>query len=211
MNKENKVVFISLIVLILNTNLNNMTIIERIMESERLEKIEAEKYTEQVTPTINTQLQYILMSDSHASNVILLNYHNNNHSSQGFSYKYITYLTEKFRDDVNMNEEEFKELSYINYGEEFMKIHNLKYLRADSIETMQYSFPKLYRKLKTCNAYGAAFYPIEGIDEPVGMIIILFDSKPKYDLGYYMKTISPRIQRLAILLDYNRFKKKMEG
>lgn len=150
------------------------------------------------------------MSDPSATNVILLNYHNNNHSSQGFSYKYITYLTEKFRDTEDMHEEEFKELSYTNYGEEFSKIHNLKYLRVDSIEELNDSFPKLYRKIKSCGAYSVAFYPIEGVQEPVGMIVILYNKIPEYDKEFYIKTISSRIQRLAILLDYNQFKKTIE-
>lgn len=180
------------------------------MEQENLEKIEAERYTERVTPIINTQIQYILMSDPEASNVILLSYHNSNHSSQGFSYKYITYLTEKVRDVEDMYGEEFKELSYVSYGEEFSKIHNSKYLITNDILTLKESFPKLYRKIKLCNASAVAFYPIEGVAEPVGMIVVLYKSKPTYNLEYYMKVFSPRIQRLAILLDYNQFKKQMK-
>lgn len=194
----------------LNVNISNMNVVEKLVNRERLEKIEAERYTERVTPIINTQIQYMLMSDPDATNIILLNYHNNNHSSQGFSYKYITYLTERFRGDEEMYEEEFKELSYVNYGEELAKIHNLKYLRVSSIEEIRDSFPKLYRKAKTCNATAVAFYPIEGVMEPVGMIVVIYKTTPQYSLGYYLKAFSPHIQRLAVLLDYNQFKKQME-
>lgn len=210
MNRESRTFLILLILVIFNVNISNMNVVERLIERERLEKMEAERYTERVTPIINTQIQYMLMSDPDASNIILLSYHNSNHSSQGFSYKYITYLTEKVRDDEDVYEEEFKELSYVNYGEEFSKIHNLKYLRADSLEELHDSFPKLYRKIKLCDAFAVAFYPIEGVSEPVGMIVVLYKTKPQYSLGYYMKAFSPRIQRLAILLDYNQFKKQIE-
>lgn len=207
-NVDNKILLVLIALMLFNTNISNINKIERLLEGEKLEKIEAERYTERVTPIINTQIQYILMSDPDATNVILLNYHNNNHSSQGFSYKYITYLTEKFKDDENMHEEEFKELSYLNYGEEFSKIHNLKYLKVDSLSELQESFPKLYRKIKSCNAKSVAFYPIEGVQEPVGMIIVLYKNNPSnIDL---IKALSPRIQRLAILLDYNQFKKHLE-
>lgn len=210
-SKENRAFLILLILAILNINVSNINVVNRLISKERLEKMEAERYTERITPTINTQIQYILMSDPDATNVILLNYHNNNHSSQGFSYKYITFLSEKFKDDEPMWGEEFRELSYINYGEELIKIHNLRYLRADSIDELRESFPKLYRKIRLCNASAVAFYPIEGVRDPVGMVIVLYKTKPQYNLGYYMKTVSPRIQRLAILLDYNQVKKQMEN
>ena len=142
MDKESKAFLILLILVLLNINVSNVNIVNRIMEQENLEKIEAERYTERVTPIINTQIQYILMSDPEASNVILLSYHNSNHSSQGFSYKYITYLIEKVRDVEDMYGEEFKELSYVSYGEEFSKIHNSKYLITNDILTLKRIFSK---------------------------------------------------------------------
>ena len=62
--------------------------------------------------------------------------------------------------------------------------------------------PKLYRKLKLSGAKSAAFYTIEGVKSPIGMIVILYDHKKDYQLGYYMETIASDIQRLAVLLDY---------
>ena len=208
LNGDNKLVIILLLLLTLNINVINMNKIEGLFQSERLEKYESERYTEKMTPIINTQLQYILMSMPNATNVILLNYHNNSHSSQGFSYRYITYLAEKFRDDEDMYGEEFKELSYVNYGEEFSKIHNLKKLEIKNLDDMQRTFPKLYRKLKTCNTTSIVFYPIEGVNEPVGMIIILSKSPLNTEIDY-VKVIAPRIQRLAVILDYDHFKKQL--
>lgn len=208
--KDNsKFLMVVLILLVVNVDFLNTNRIEKLFNNERLERVESEGYTTRMTPTINTQIQYILMSDPEASNVILLNYHNNNHSSQGFSYRYITYLSEKFRDDGDMYAEEFRELSYVNYGEEFSKIHNLKSLKVSNVEEIKYSFPKLYRKIKLCNATGVAFYPIEGVLESVGMIIILYKEAPTHEIDY-AKVIAPRIQRLAIILDYDEFRKHLE-
>ena len=188
----------------------NIKMVEKILESEQVEKIEAEKYTERVTPLINTQVQYILMSDPNVSNVILLSYHNNQHSSQGFSYRYITYITEKFKSaDDELHEELFKELSYVSYGEEFSKIHSAKYLSITNVEDIKYTFPKLYKKIQSCNAEAVTFLPIEGTNDPVGMIIVLYDRKPSYDINYYARNISPYLQRLATILDYNNFKKNI--
>ena len=42
------------------------------------------------------------------------------------------------------------------------------------------------------------------------MIIIIYDKKKEYSLGYYQEVIAPSIQPLAILLDYNSIKDKFE-
>ena len=73
LNGDNKLVIILLLLLTLNINVVNMNKIEGLFQSERLEKYESERYTEKMTPIINTQLQYILMSMPNATNVILLN------------------------------------------------------------------------------------------------------------------------------------------
>ena len=210
MSNDAKLLLVVMLMIVFHTNLINMDVVRYLMEKERIEKMEAERYTEKVTPTIKSELRYILMSDLSASNVILLNYHNNNHSSQGFSYKYITYLTEELRDDERMHEEDFKELSYISYGEELNKIHNIKYLKVDSLGEIKTTYPKLYRKLRNCDAKGAVFLPINGVDQPTGMVVILYKHEvPKYKMGFYARSFSSGTQRLAIILDYNRFKKEM--
>lgn len=210
MSNDAKLLFVVMVILMFHTNLQNMNNVETLLERERIEKIQAEKYTEKVTPLIKTQLRYMLMSDPSASNVILLSYHNSNHSSQGFSYKYITYLTEEPRDEEPLHEEDFKELSYVSYGEEFARIHNVKYLKADNVEMLRNTYPKLYRKIKNSDAKAVVFFPIEGVMQPVGMVVVLYNKTlPSYDLGFYTRNFSPRIQRLAILLDYNNFKKEL--
>ena len=85
------IAFIILIAVIANPLFMNFKIPDSIIKREWSEKAKAERYTEKVTPIINEQIQYILMSDKDATNVMLLSYHNSNHSSQGFSYKYITF------------------------------------------------------------------------------------------------------------------------
>jgi len=53
--------------------------------------------------------------------------------------------------------------------------------------------PKLYRKLKLSGAKSAAFYTIEGMRSPIGMIVVLYDHPKEYHLGYYMEVISSDI------------------
>ena len=62
--------------------------------------------------------------DPNADNVILLNYHNTLLSSNGLSYKYLTGICESFQGpDSKPCMQEWKELDYINYGEEIQKIN----------------------------------------------------------------------------------------
>lgn len=174
-------------------------------------KTQAEKYSKEMTPTINSKVREILMGDGEASNVILLSYHNTQTSSQGFSYLYITGITEEARWDITRPYfDTWKELSAINFGNELDRIHKLKFLRVDSVENMKDQYPKLYYKVRDCDAESAAFYPISKKGEPVGMIVILYKEPKLYQLGYYMKVIEPCVRDLADILDYRKELEKMK-
>lgn len=173
------------------------------------EKTKAEEYTKMITPQVNQRVSQILESDKEISNVLLLNYHNTISSTHGLSYLYLTTLTEKVRGlDTETCYNLWKELNYIYYGEEFEKIHNNNYLIVDSIPQITRNFPKLSKLLLISEAKSAAFYPIEGINQPIGMIVILYKITKKYDDNYYPQCISSNIQVLSSLLDYNSTKRK---
>lgn len=166
-------------------------------------KEKAENYSKQMTPTIREHIYHILLNDPDASNVILLSYHNTQTSSQGFSYRYITGLLEEARwDKTEPYIDNWRELSAINYGNELDKIHKIGYLRIDSLEGIKTDYPKLYFKLKECNVKSAGFYPIHSRNNQVGMILILYKNYKQYDLGYYMRTLSPCIGELYGILNY---------
>lgn len=171
------------------------------------EKKIAEEYTQIISPMVNEYIQEILLKDKEASNVILLNYHNTLTSSHGLSYRYLTALTEKKRGIDSKNcLRIWKELEFINYEEEFAKINSNQYLRMDSIEDYISKFPKIYELLRMCNAKAAAFYPIQGIEGSIGMIVVLYPDRKEYYLGYYNEVISRQIQALSSLLDYDNMK-----
>lgn len=166
-------------------------------------KTKAENYAKEMTPIINGYVYDILMSDPDACNVILLSYHNSQTSFQGFSYLYITGLTEEGRWDMTRPLiDDWHELSAVNYGNELNRIHKLNYLRVDDIKDMKSDYPKLYFKLEACGAVSAAFYPIQNRTSIAGMLVVLYKQPKKYELGYYMKTIEPYVTDLYNKLDY---------
>jgi len=61
--------------------------------------------------------------------------------------------------------------------------------------------------VKNSEAKAASFFVIEGKNDPLGMIVILYKNPIKYTLDY-PKVILPSIQKLAILLDYENANKK---
>lgn len=95
----------------------------------------AEEYTRVITPYINDYCQRILDLDANATNVILLNYHNTLVSTNGLSYRYLTSIAEKRRGlETKSCLKIWKELDYINYGEELESINRNNYLTIDDIE-----------------------------------------------------------------------------
>ena len=86
----------------------------------------------------------------------------------------------------------------------------MKYLRIDNIEDIREDYPKLYFKLRECDAKSAAFYPIQSRNNIVGMLVILYKNSKEYDLGYYMETIEPCITELYSILNYTKEKENMK-
>lgn len=70
---------------------------------------------------------------------------------------------------------------------------------------MRETFPKLYRLVRASDAKAITFFTIEGHDQAIGLILILYKQSKKYDLNY-PKVILPCIQKLAIILDYDNKK-----
>lgn len=207
------VVIIVLAFLLVELHFSSHTkaILEDYTEVVHADKVVAEEYTKMITPIVNKCIEDILIMDTDASNVLLLNYHNTLASTHGLSYRYLTALTEKRRGyDTKSCLKVWKDLEYINYGDELERINDNQFLRMDSVATYFRSFPNLVALLEDSDATSAAFYPITGIDNSVGMVVVLYHSKKQYYLGYYNTILSPQIQKLSTILDYDSVREKFK-
>ena len=101
-------------------------------------------------------------------------------------------------------------MEYINYGEEIEKINENKSLRMDSIPKYVHTLPNLVELLQHSNAVSAAFYPLQGVEGPVGMLVVIYPVKKQYYLGYYQSVIAPSLQPLTTWLDYNSVREKFK-
>ncbi len=175
---------------------------------EKIEKTKQEQYVVDITPEIMHTLQNIMSHDFSASNILLMNYHNTLISSNGLPYKYLTTIREEIGpggDGSVINA--WKELDYMNYGEEIIKINNSKFLFFNDINRMQTSLPKFYFLVRQGNFKSAAFFPIVGVNSYVGILVILYkDEKDEITTEYLQKTVFADIQRLSTLLDYDYYK-----
>ena len=176
-------------------------------QQEAAHNKKAEQYSIETSIELNNQVQLIAEKDKEAFDVILLNYHNNTQSLQGYKYLYLSCLTEAPRClDTPLVGKQWNKIDYIYYADELTKIHNQSFIQIEDIENMRKIFPKLYRLIKASDAKALSFFTIEGYSSPIGIIVILYKSPKKYNYNY-AKGILPCIQKLAILLDYNNIKK----
>ncbi len=177
--------------------------VEVVEDQERV----AEEYTLELAPFINECVLEIQKNDEDCQNVLLLNYHNSKKSLQGFRYLYLNCITEKPKGlDSEPVKMYWHELEYIYYEDEISRIHDNGSLLINHVDSIKNSFPKIYRKLISCNAQAAAFYPIEGVRTPIGMIIVLYKEPNHLHDSEYINKVSPQIQRLSTLLDYPNIK-----
>ena len=83
----------------------------------------AEQYSLETAIDINQQVQSIAEIDKDAFDVLLLNYHNNTQSLQGYKYLYLSCLTEAPRSlDTPTLKQQWNRLDYIYYADELYKI-----------------------------------------------------------------------------------------
>ena len=167
----------------------------------------AEQYSKEKAIDINQQVQQIAEIDKDAFDVLLLNYHNNTQSLQGYKYLYLSCLTEAPRSlDTPTLKQQWNKLDYIYYADELSKIHSQSFVKFENIDNMKRSLPKLYRLVNASEAEAISFFTIEGHESEIGLIIIFYKEPKKYDYKY-AGLILPHIQRLALLLDYNKLNK----
>lgn len=176
------------------------------VQNETKAKQDREQYTIEITPKVHDILEDILHKDKGATNVLLLNYHNTLTSSHGLSYRYLTGLCESFQESDPCIDY-WKELDYMNYGSEIQKITMRRCLLMQDVQEYRQEYPKFTYLLERSNAKSAVFYPIIGVNNSVGMLIVIYkDTVPEITLDQIRRAIAPNIQPLAVLLDYNYVK-----
>ena len=164
----------------------------------------AERYSRESAIEINQQVQLIAEIDEEAFDVLLLNYHNNTQSLQGYKYLYLSCLTEAPRSlDAPTLQQQWNKLDYIYYADELAKIHSQSFVKFENIENMKQNLPKLYRLVNASEAKAISFFTIEGHDSQIGLIVIFYKEPKTYDYKYAGQ-ILPHIQKLALLLDYDK-------
>ena len=162
----------------------------------------AEQYSLETAVEINQQIQSIAEIDKDAFDVLLLNYHNNTQSLQGYKYLYLSCLTEAPRClDTPTLKQQWNKLDYIYYADELAKIHSQSFVKFENIELMGTSLPKLYRLVKASEATSISMFTIEGVNQQIGLVVIFYKHPKTYDYKYAGR-ILPHIQKLALLLDY---------
>ena len=178
--------------------------IEEKHNQEIVKNKKAEQYSRESAIEINQQVQLIAEIDKDAFDVLLLNYHNNTQSLQGYKYLYLSCLTEAPRSlDTPTLKQQWNKLDYIYYADELAKIHGQSFVYFKDVEEMGMNLPKLYRLVKASEAEAISFFTIEGHNNQIGLVVILYKNPTRYDLKYAGR-ILPHIQKLSLLLDYER-------
>ena len=181
--------------------------IDKKYQQEIVSNKKAEQYSKESAIEINQQVQLIAEIDEDAFDVLLLNYHNNTQSLQGYKYLYLSCLTEAPRSlDTPTLQQQWNKLDYIYYADELAKIHGQSFVQFSDIEEMRMTLPKLYRLVKASDAQAVSFFTIEGHNSEIGLVVLFYKEYKKYNYQF-ARGILPCIQKLAILLDYDKANK----
>lgn len=185
----------------INDSLKNF-IQEKIEQGITHEK-RAEQYAKNTAIEINKQVQTIADKDPDAFNVLLLSYHNSTQSLQGYRYLYVSCITESPKTlETPLLRQHWNKIDYIYYADELQRIHKYSFFPISNIQQIATTLPKFYHLILSSGAKAMSLFTIEGHDEPVGMVVVLYKNPKKYSIDY-AQSILPNIQKLTILLDYN--------
>lgn len=186
-------------------------VIAKSIEMSQINDTEAEQYTLQMAEPINNALKEIYEHDGQASNVILLTYHNGKKTISGFEYRYLDYLTEYNIDPTRQPVKKiFDQLDWMYYFNELTTIRRCGFVSYDNIADMKEKYPKLYYDaFRYLNAKAVAIYTIEGSEQPVGLIILLYNNSDVASAKKFDQDILPYTESLSAILDYNNIKKKL--
>lgn len=150
---------------------------------------------------INSIIAEIQDNVPECSNVMLLTYHNQTNSINGFSYVYLDWLTETSRSIENeILQDYWTNLKYVYYCDELQRIHNTGCFMINNIEDVKFTLPRLYKKFKESDAKAVTVLPLEGIKMPIGMVIIFY-KEPQPVRALHTQKISKLLQQLSTLLD----------
>lgn len=131
---------------------NENMIKDYITYSERRDYM-AEQYSMETAPLINRCIKDIQERDGQCYDVMLIGYHNSKRSIQGYSYLYITTITEKLNGlETSPIADVWKDLDYVYFEDELNIIHNQNYLRIDKVDSIKSVFPKIAHRLEMCGA-----------------------------------------------------------
>lgn len=196
------IVLLSLLLILYYNKETTSELIEQIKTEQTLPNEDVESYTFEMSEQINNYVDIITTADHNSFSVLLLNYHNTIKSVQGLPYIYLNCIVEKTKDYKKVGVSEYwRELQYIDYFDELNVVHSEGQLYISNLDSAIVNFPKLVKKLQICGAKAAHFYPIEGLNNPIGMVVILYDHNVQHDLNFYLKFIDPSIQKLSTILD----------
>lgn len=189
---------------VLYTQINQSTQAQLKEQQEKTFKLEkeAEEYAKDKAIEVNRHVRLIAQKDKDVFDVLLLGYHNNKQSLQGFKFLYLSCLTEAPKSiDTPLLKNQWTNMDYIYYVDELEKLHNQEIIHISNLLEMEDNLPKLYRLVKSSDANAVSFYVIEGKKSPIGILVMLYKDPIACKMEK-AKIVMPSIQKLAILLDY---------
>lgn len=141
-----------------------------------------------------------IMNNFDTDRISIFEYHNggSNLSSLPFFHFSITMQINKIGvDDLN---KDFDNLHISSVPDFIYNLDKQEYYYA-TVDELKNIFPKLYKDLYVNDIKEVLFANIEGSNDPIGFIMICFKQPNKINKKQLEKTLSKKIQKLAINLD----------
>lgn len=155
-----------------------------------------------ITPYVREILSE-LAEKTDADRTLLFEYSNGNSNLVGLPFLYVTATCEFVRPGVNPVSQNYQRINTSLCATLVEDMDNLGYVYVEDIEDMKNVYPVVYSMMKPNNVKSAIFYPLFGMDCPVGFIVLTGLNNKIINRKEVIPITSTSAQRISALVNFD--------
>ncbi len=151
---------------------------------------------------VNRLLTELLQKTS-ADRVALFEYHNGGYNLTGMPFLHFSLSICRNNYGVDDLSKDFNDI-LVSAVPDFVKELDTSDIICQSVQPLKTTFPRLYKELVEDGVNQVVFCNIEGIDDPVGILMLTFKTMDTNITHKIKKEVFKKAQKISTLLDYKK-------
>lgn len=139
-----------------------------------------------------------------ADRVDVFEYHNGGYNLTGLPFLHFSLTTQRNRLGVGEFGHDFDNVLVSAVPDFISELDRDVIYIVDDLEELKPTFPRLHRELTEDGVKKVCFCSLEGVNDQVGFLMLVFKEKPSISKEKITKELVKKAQKVSTLLDYKR-------